>query len=125
MTLASIVEKETGIPDERPLVAGVFLNRLQKGMRLQADPTVRYGLENKAGPLTQDDLNNPTPYNTYVIKGLPPGPITNPGRAAIEAVLFPAETEYLYFVLKDETGHHFSRTLQEHNRAVSRYRDRE
>jgi UPF0755 protein len=124
ITLASIVEKETGNPEERALVASVFLNRLAKGMRLQADPTVRYGLRENEGPLSQNDLKNPTPYNTYIIKGLPPGPITNPGKAAIEAVMSPAESDYLYFVRKDDTSHHFSRNLKEHNRAVSRYKDR-
>lgn len=122
ITLASIVEKETGNPEERQLVASVFLNRLERGMRLQADPTVRYGLKDNAGPLTQDELKAPTPYNTYVISGLPPGPITNPGKAAIEAVISPAHTDYLYFVAKDGTGHHFSRSLEEHNKAISKYR---
>ena len=122
ITLASIVEKETGIPEERPLVASVFLNRLAKGMRLQADPTVRYGLPNPATPLTLAELKNPTPYNTYTIKGLPPGPISNPGKAAIQAVLFPAKTDYLFFVSKDESSHYFSETLKEHNRAISRFR---
>jgi len=124
ITLASIVEKETGNPEERPLVASVFLNRLARGMRLQADPTVRYGLKDSAGPLTQADLKNPTPYNTYTISGLPPGPITNPGKASIEAVISPAQTDYLYFVAKDETSHYFSRSLEEHNRAISKYRKR-
>ena len=123
ITLASIVEKETGEPEERPLVASVFLNRLQRGMRLQADPTVRYGLTENAGPLTRDELKYPTPYNTYLVEGLPPGPITNPGMAAIVAVIFPAATDYLYFVAKDDARHHFSRTLQEHNRAVAKYKD--
>jgi UPF0755 protein len=118
------VEKETGNPEERPLVASVFLNRLARGMRLQADPTVRYGLKDSAGPLTQEDLKNPTPYNTYTISGLPPGPITNPGKASIEAVISPAQTDYLYFVAKDETSHYFSRSLEEHNRAISKYRKR-
>ena len=122
ITLASIVEKETGNPEERQLVASVFLNRLQRGMRLQADPTVRYGLKDNEGPLTQEELKTPTPYNTYIISGLPPGPITNPGKAAIEAVVSPAHTDYLFFVAKDETGHHFSRSLEEHNRAISKYR---
>jgi len=122
ITLASIVEKETGLSDERPLVASVFLNRLAKGMRLQADPTVRYRLSGHAGPLTQAELKNPTPYNTYTINGLPPGPISNPGKAAIQAVLFPAETDFLFFVTKDDSSHYFSRTLKEHNRAVSRSR---
>ena len=123
ITLASIVEKETGLSEERPLVASVFLNRLAKGMRLQADPTVRYGLsDNPAGPLTQAELRKNTPYNTYTIKGLPPGPISNPGKAAIKAVLFPAKTDFLFFVTKDDNSHYFSRTLKEHNRAVSRSR---
>jgi UPF0755 protein len=123
ITLAAIVEKETGLPHERPLVADVFLNRLGKGMRLQADPTVRYGHSDITGPLRQRELKNPTPYNTYVIKGLPPGPITNPGEAAMQAVISPAETDYLYFVSKNDNSHHFSRTLEEHNRAVARYRE--
>jgi len=122
ITLASIVEKETGNPEERSLVAGVFLNRLARGMRLQADPTVRYGLKDNAGPLTRSELENPTEYNTYVISGLPPGPIANPGKASIEAVIAPAKTDYLYFVAKDETGHHFSKSLDEHNKAVLKYR---
>jgi UPF0755 protein len=122
ITLASIVEKETGLSEERPLVASVFLNRLAKGMRLQADPTVRYGFPDHAGPLTQNELKKNTPYNTYTIKGLPPGPISNPGKAAIEAVLFPAKTDFFFFVTKDDNSHYFSRTLKEHNRAVSRSR---
>jgi len=124
ITLASIVEKETGNPEERQLVASVFLNRLARGMRLQADPTVRYGLKDSTGPLTQNELKNPTPYNTYVIAGLPPGPITNPGKASIEAVISPAHTDYLFFVAKDATRHHFSRSLDEHNKAVSKYREK-
>ena len=123
ITLAAIVEKETGLTAERTLVASVFLNRLKKGMRLQADPTVRYNSSDNTGPLRQSDLKNPTPYNTYVIKGLPPGPITNPGEAAIGAAIFPAETDYLYFVSKNDGSHHFSRTLKEHNRAVAKYRE--
>jgi len=123
VTLASIVEKETGLAAERGLVAGVFLNRLKKGMRLQADPTVRYGLDKEAGPLSRADLKISSNYNTYIIPGLPPGPISNPGRAAIKAVLFPAETEFLYFVAKDDKSHQFSRTLKEHNRAVSKYKN--
>lgn len=124
ITLASIVEKETGLPHERTLVASVFFNRLGKGMRLQADPTVRYNQSDSTGPIMQSELKNPTPYNTYVIKGLPAGPIANPGEAAIQAVIFPAETDYLYFVAKNDSSHHFSRTLKEHNRAVARYRQR-
>jgi len=124
ITLASIVEKETGLEDERPLVASVFLNRLKKGMRLQADPTLLYRRPDISGPLRQSELANRTPYNTYIVKGLPPGPITNPGRAAIKAVIDPAQTDYLYFVLKDDNTHHFSKTLKEHNRAVAKYRRR-
>jgi len=122
VTLASIVEKETGLTEERGLVASVFLNRLTRGMRLQADPTVRYGLKNNPGLLSRADLETPSPYNTYKIFGIPPGPICNPGEAAIKAVLFPTESEYLYFVAKDDKSHHFSRTLAEHNKAVSQYR---
>ena len=122
ITLASIVEKETGLPQERPLVASVFLNRLGKGMRLQADPTVRYNHSDRTGPLRRSELKKTTPYNTYVIKGLPPGPITNPGEAAIAAVISPAASDYLYFVSKNDGSHHFSRTLKEHNRAVAKYR---
>lgn len=124
ISLAAIVEKETGLSRERPLVASVFLNRLEKGMRLQADPTVRYGNPDKTGALRQSELEKNTPYNTYVIKGLPRGPIANPGEAAIEAVILPAETDYLYFVSKNDGSHHFSRTLKEHNRAVARYREK-
>jgi len=123
ITLASIIEKETGLPHERSLVADVFLNRLEKGMRLQADPTVRYGNSAVAGPLRLSELKKPTPFNTYVIKGLPKGPITNPGEEAIQAVMSSAGTDYLYFVLKKDGSHHFSRTLEEHNRAVARYRE--
>jgi UPF0755 protein len=121
ITLASIVEKETGQEDERPLVAQVFINRLNKNMRLQADPTVRYGLGQFAGKLTRQDLQTTTPYNTYVIKGLPPGPICSPGQAALTAVMQPAEGDLLYFVSKNDGTHHFSKTLTEHNRAVAKY----
>jgi UPF0755 protein len=119
--LASIVEKETGRPDERPEIASVFLNRLKKGMRLDSDPTVIYGLEGFNGNLTKEDLSHGTPYNTYVIRGLTPGPIANPGLDAIKAVLYPARTDYLYFVSKNDGSHHFSKTLAEHNRAVETY----
>lgn len=122
VTLASIVEKETAEPTERPLIARVFLNRLQRNMRLQADPTVTYGLDNVRGPITRADLRRKTPYNTYVIPGLPPGPICNPGRAALEAVLHPADGDVLYFVSRNDGTHQFSRTLKEHNRAVRAYR---
>ncbi len=121
VTLASIIEKETADPKERPLIAGIFLNRLKRSMRLQSDPTVIYGLNDFSGNLTRKDLKRETPYNTYVIKGLPPGPICNPGRAAIEAVFHPAESDALYFVSKNDGTHVFSRSLNEHNRAVRKY----
>jgi UPF0755 protein len=121
LTLASIVEKETGAPQERPLIAAVFFNRLQKKMRLQTDPTVIYGIQNFNGNLTRADLETPHPYNTYVIPGLPPGPIASPGEASIKAVLNPAKENYLYFVSKNDGTHHFSTTLSEHNRMVARY----
>lgn len=121
VTLASIVEKETGLAEERPLIAAVFLNRLKKRMRLESDPTVIYGLDRFDGNLTRRDLQEATPYNTYVIQGLPPGPIANPGADAIRAVLYPAETDYLYFVSRNDGSHHFSRTLSEHAEAVATY----
>ncbi len=121
VTLASIVEKETANPIERPLIARVFLNRLDRSMRLQSDPTVIYGLPAFNGNLTRKDLRRPTPYNTYVIYGLPPGPICNPGRAAMAAILHPADSTSLYFVSKNNGSHQFSATLQEHNRAVHKY----
>ncbi|MDR2934444.1 MAG: endolytic transglycosylase MltG [Candidatus Adiutrix sp.] len=123
VTLASIVEKETGQARERPLIAGVFFNRLARGMKLQTDPTVIYGLlPGFNGNLTEKDLARPTPYNTYVISGLPPGPIANPGEAAIQAVIRPDILQpYLYFVSRNDGSHHFSKTLEEHNRMVNRY----
>ena len=121
ITLASIVEKETGRPRERPTIASVFLNRLKRGMRLYSDPTVIYGLKDFNGNLTRKDLLKPTPYNTYIIHGLPPGPIANPGLESIKAVLYPARTDYLYFVSKNDGSHHFSKTLSDHNRAVRIY----
>jgi UPF0755 protein len=126
MVMASIVEKETGIADERRQVASVFVNRLRKGMKLQTDPTVIYGVTKGEGVLgrglRQSELRRETPYNTYVIDGLPPGPIANPGREAIEAALDPDTTEYFYFVADGTGGHAFARTLQEHNENVARWR---
>ena len=121
VTLASIVEKETGRADERALIASVFLNRLQKNMRLDSDPTVIYGIEDFNGNLTRKDLEEFTPYNTYIIRGLPPGPISNPGIEAIKAVLYPSETDYIYFVSKNDGSHYFSASLREHNIAVNKY----
>ena len=121
VTLASIIEKEAGSGDEMPLVSAVFHNRLKRGMRLQSDPTVIYGLENFNGNLTRADLRSPSPYNTYKIRGLPPGPIANPGLAAMKAALFPAAVGYLYFVSRNDGSHHFSRSLREHNVAVRKY----
>ncbi len=121
VTLASIVEKETGASEERTLIASVFFNRLQRRMPLQSDPTVIYGRGNFSKSLTRSDLREPTPYNTYVLPALPVGPICNPGRAALEAVLHPAASNYLYFVSKNNGTHHFSRNLKEHNRAVWKY----
>jgi len=126
VVLASIVEKETGVAAERPQVASVFMNRLRKGMRLQSDPTIVYGLVGGKGKLGRDltraDIQQPTPYNTYVIDGLPPGPIANPGRAALEAIVNPLDTEYLYFVADGTGGHAFAKTLEEHNANVAKWR---
>jgi UPF0755 protein len=126
VTLASIVEKETGVAEERPKVASVFLNRLNEKMRLQSDPTTIYGIVGGKGkldrPLTRADLEASTPYNTYTINGLPPGPIANPGRAALEAVLNPEDTKYLYFVANGTGGHAFASTLDEHNNNVRKWR---
>lgn len=122
LTMASIIEKETGIADERPLVASVFLNRLRKGMRLQSDPTVIYAItegETSFGrSLKKKDLKIDSPYNTYLNYGLPPGPICNPGREAIMAAAHPAESDYLYFVADGKGGHRFAKSLSEHNRNV-------
>jgi len=119
--LASIVEKETGSAGERAKIAGVFLNRLQLGMKLQSDPTVIYGIDNFIGPITRQQLQTPTPYNTYIIPDLPKGPICSPGRDALEAVLHPEIHKYLYFVSQNDGTHYFSKSLLEHNRAVQKY----
>jgi UPF0755 protein len=121
VTLASIIERETGAPAERPRIAGVFHNRLRIGMRLQSDPTVIYGIADFDGNLTRKHLNTPTAYNTYQISGLPPGPIASPGRASLEAALHPADTPDLYFVSRGDGTHVFSTNLRDHNRAVRRF----
>lgn len=121
VTLASIIEKETGAPFERPVISSVFHNRLRKGMRLETDPTVIYGLKNFNGNLTRRHLLTPSAYNTYLNHGLPPGPIANPGREAIEAALYPADTNYLYFVSKRDRTHQFSTNIKDHNNAVRKY----
>jgi UPF0755 protein len=121
VTLASIIEKETGDPSERTIVASVFHNRLKRKMRLESDPTAVYGLENFDGKVTRLHLRTETPFNTYRIPGLPPGPIANPGRASIEAALYPAQTDFIFFVSKRDGTHHFSTTLEEHNRAVRKF----
>jgi UPF0755 protein len=125
VTLASLVERETPKPEERPLVAGVFENRMRTGMRLQCDPTVIYGLERFGkyhGTLTGKDLSFDSVYNTYEHEGLPPGPIGNPGETSLRAALQPAQTNYLYFVANTQGGHFFSATLAEHNKNVMKYR---
>ena len=123
-TLASMVERETSISNERALIAGVFQNRLDRGMLLQCDPTIIYSLKREGqfkGKIYRSQIRFDSPYNTYVYKDLPPGPIASPGLASLEAALFPLDTEYLYFVARPDGSHHFSRSLGEHNRAVRRY----
>jgi UPF0755 protein len=133
VTLASIVEREAVVPGERPIIASVYLNRLQRGMRLDADPTVQYALVPdavvaSATPtvywilgLTSADLSIESPYNTYQVTGLPPGPICSPGLASLEAVAHPASTDYLYFVARPDHSHAFARTLQEQQQNVAKY----
>ena len=124
-TLASLVERETSVPEERPIIAGVFSNRLRRGQALECDPTVIYALKRAGkytGTLHARDLRFPSPYNTYRHPGLPPGPIANPGEASLRAALDPSPVDYFYFVANAQGGHFFSRTLQEHNFNVARYR---
>ncbi|MBU1161163.1 MAG: endolytic transglycosylase MltG, partial [Proteobacteria bacterium] len=118
ITLASIIEKETAVADERPIISSVFHNRLKRNMRLESDPTVIYGMGDYNGNITRKDLESPTRYNTYTMKGLPPGPISNTGAKAIEAALFPADTKFLYFVSRNNQTHYFSTNFRDHNRAV-------
>ncbi|GCD49528.1 endolytic transglycosylase MltG [Acetobacter pasteurianus] len=128
LVLASLIEKETALPAERPMVARVFLNRLQKGMKLQTDPTVIYAITHGNPPLgralTHSDLATPDPYNTYAVTGLPPGPICSPGMSSLEAAAHPASGDALFFVANGNGGHNFSTTLAEHNRNVSAFRQR-
>lgn len=125
VTLASIVEKETGAPQERPLISSVFHNRMARKMRLQTDPTIIYGIADETGVIpkniTRADLSRPTKYNTYVITGLPPGPISNPGRDALLAAIIPAESDYLFFVSRNNGTHIFSSTYEDHAKAVRRF----
>ena len=123
--LASIVEKETAAPEERPLIASVFLNRLERGMRLETDPTVIYGIPQFDGNLRRKHLEDASnPYNTYRISGLPPGPIANPGSEALRAIVEPESADFLYFVSRNDGTHHFSETYREHVNAVNRYQKR-
>ena len=119
--LASIIEKETGDASERPIIASVFHNRLKKKMRLESDPTVIYGIKDFDGNIKRRHLKEKTPYNTYQVKGLPIGPIANPGALSLQAALNPANTSYFFFVSKKDTTHKFSKTIQEHNKAVRKY----
>jgi UPF0755 protein len=124
LTLASVIEKETGSGDERPEISAVFHNRLKKHIPLQSDPTVIYGLPEFDGNLHKKDLSSPSPYNTYRVQGLPPGPIASPGIQAIRATLYPSNSSFLYFVSRNDGTHQFSATLIEHNKAVEKYQKR-
>ena len=121
VTLASIIEKETALSEERPFISAVFHNRLRRKIPLQSDPTVIYGIKNFNGNLTRTDLQRPSPYNTYLMNGLPPTPICNPGKDSLHAALNPSPVSYFYFVSKNDGSHHFSSTIEEHNQAVWRY----
>jgi UPF0755 protein len=121
LTLASVIEKETGAPEERPKISSVFHNRIKKKMKLQSDPTVIYGIPNYAGNITKKDLLTRTSYNTYVIYGLPLGPIGNPGKSAIMAALFPEQTDYLFFVSQNDGRHVFTSTYADHQKAVNKF----
>lgn len=121
VTLASIIEKETGVVDEMPLISSVFHNRLKRRIPLQTDPTVIYGIKDFDGNITRKHLKTATPYNTYMIRGLPPGPIASPGLAALKAATSPAKTKLLYFVARGDGSHKFSKSLKEHNAAVLKY----
>ncbi len=124
LTLASIIEKEAVVDSERPLISAVYRNRLRKKIPLQADPTCIYGIKSSKETITRTDLQRKTPYNTYVIRGLPPGPIASPGLKSIHAALHPADVPYLYFVSRDDRTHQFSTTIEEHTNAVRLYRER-
>jgi UPF0755 protein len=119
--LASLIEKETSLPEEKPLISAVFHNRLKRNIPLQSDPTVIYGIKNFDGNLTKEHLLRQTPYNTYVAVGLPPTPICNPGKESLLAALYPAPVPYLYFVSKNDGSHYFASEIEEHNRAVWKY----
>jgi UPF0755 protein len=125
LTLASIIEKEAVIDSERPVISAVYHNRLKKGMLLQADPTSIYGVKSSREKITKQDLLKKTPYNTYIVKGLPPGPIASPGLKSIMAALYPADVPYLYFVSRDDRSHQFSTNIEEHEKAVKLYRERQ
>ena len=124
ITLASLIEKEAGVATERPIISAVYHNRLRNNIRLQCDPTVIYAIPNFDGNLTRKHLRLDSPYNTYRYRGLPPGPIANPGRASIEAALYPADVDYQYFVSRNDGTHQFSTTLRQHNNAVIKYQKR-